>query len=147
MKIQKATKKEFKSIVNLALKLWPNHSRNQLEKEFLEIFRKKNEVIFIAIIPSDKVVGFATASIKKNNVPGVKFYPVGYVEGIYVKPEFRKKDIAKKLVKEVEKWSKLNKCKILASDVELKNVTSQIFHKKIGFKESDRLVFFEKQLK
>lgn len=147
MKIRKAIKKDFNQIVDLALKLWPNHSREELEKEFASLFNKKDEIIFVAISPSEEIIGFASASIRRNNLPGVSCYPAGYLEGIYIEPEFRKNNLAKKLVSEVEKWARLNQCKILVSDSELNNLVSQKFHNKLGFKETKRLVFFEKKIK
>jgi len=146
IKIRKATKKDLNQIVNLALKLWLNHSQEKLEKEFANLFNKKYKIIFIAV-SSNKIVGFATASIKRSNTSGVTIYPTGYLEGVYVEPEFRKKNVAKQLVLGAEKWVKLNNCKFLASDTELKNLISQKFHKKIGFKETKRLVFFQKRIK
>jgi aminoglycoside 6'-N-acetyltransferase I len=79
-------------------------------------------------------------------VEGSSSSPVGYIEVIFVEASHRNKGISKRLVKEGEGWSKSLGCRELASDTELHNKESQEFHKRIGFEEAGRIVFFIKEI-
>ncbi len=72
--------------------------------------------------------------------------PVGYVEGIYVKPEYRKQGIARALLGLGEEWSRAHGCNEFASDTEIENVESQAFHLRAGFEEAQTIVHFIKKL-
>jgi aminoglycoside 6'-N-acetyltransferase I len=80
-------------------------------------------------------------------VEGTSSSPVGYLEAIYVKPEFRNQGIAKKLVDFAKNWSIERGCSELASDCELDNEISRKFHNKIGFEEANTIVCFTMDLK
>jgi len=146
LNIESVNKESFEDWLNLGLELWPHYKKEELRKVFRKIFESDKEKAFICFDKSIPV-GFANVAIRLDNVPGVKKYPVGYFEGIYTKPEYRKKAIAKDLLKYSEKWLLSKGCIEIASDVELNNIASQKFHKKVGFKEINKLVFFIKKLK
>jgi aminoglycoside 6'-N-acetyltransferase I len=90
--------------------------------------------------------GFANISIRKDYVEGSNSSPVGYIEGIYVKPEFRKQGIAKNFVEMAEDWSRDRGCKELGSDTEIENVESQKFHRRIGFTRESTIMHFIKAI-
>jgi aminoglycoside 6'-N-acetyltransferase I len=79
-------------------------------------------------------------------VPGVPTYPVGYVEGIYVRPDFRRRGIATRLISLGEAWATTRGCAHMASDTWLWNTVSQEFHTRAGFSETERVVFYLKRL-
>ena len=91
-------------------------------------------------------VAFAHCSLRFDYVEGTSSSPVGYLEGIYVEPDFRKQDIAKQLVNTCENWAKEKGCMEFASDCDLPNEDSYKFHLKIGFKEANRNIHFTKEL-
>ena len=68
------------------------------------------------------------------------------MEGIYVKPGHRKNGIAKELVQYAKDWSKNHGCTELASDCELANEASRMFHTQIGFSEANRIICFTMSL-
>lgn len=51
---------------------------------------------------------------------------MGYLEGVYVKENYRKKGYARELVEDCEKWPREKNCKEFASDCLLENTDSQI---------------------
>ena len=59
-----------------------------------------------------------------------------------MKPDFRKKGIAKEFVEFAKKWAAEKDCSELTSDCELGNEASRIFHNKIGFREVNTVVCF-----
>ena len=66
-------------------------------------------------------IGLALVSLRHDYVEGCITSPVGYLEGICVKEEYRNKGIASILCKECEKWAKEKGCVEFASDCEINN--------------------------
>ncbi len=79
-------------------------------------------------------------------VEGATQYPIGYIEGIYVSPDYRYDHVGSELVKQGEIWCLESGCAEIASDAEIFNYGSHIFHSKLGFKEINRIVCFAKKL-
>ena len=90
----------------------------------------------------EEAVGFVSLSLRHDYVEGTDSNPVGYLEAIYVKSEFRKRGIAKELVNFAKDWSKKQGCTELASDCKLTNEKSRLFHTQIGFEEANRIICF-----
>jgi aminoglycoside 6'-N-acetyltransferase I len=95
----------------------------------------------------DKAVAFISLSLRHDYVEGTDSSPVGYLEGIYVKPNFRGRGIAAELVGFAKEWAVSQGCSQLASDCELDNEDSRLFHGKIGFEEANRIICFKMALK
>ncbi len=130
-----ASAKNFNEWIEMIYDLWPHHTRQELEKEFLEELKSEKHRHFLAVDENGNYLGFINLSLRFDYVQGASSKPVIYVEGIYVKPEYRKQGVAKQLVQQAEKWALENGCKELASDAEIENITSQKFHEKLGFKK------------
>lgn len=145
MKIVKGTKRELENIVKLAIMLWPNSSEEKLNLHFTKLLDKEDAVIFLAE-EEDQYIGFAHCQLRFDYVEGTDTSPAGYLEGIYVMEEYRKRGIGKELVTYCEEWSRQKGCTEFASDIELDNVDSFNFHLKVGFKEVNRLICFAKKL-
>ena len=77
---------------------------------------------------------------------GTDSSPVGYLEGVFVSEEYRRKGYAAELIAECEKWAKEKGCVEFASDCEIDNVDSLRFHTAIGFEETNRIICFKKRL-
>jgi aminoglycoside 6'-N-acetyltransferase I len=146
MDIQKIKKEDFDAWLEMGLLLWPKHSRTELKKEFEAILKSKKEETFLCRDEDGSYIGFVNLSLRYEYIPGATSSPVGYVEGIFVKQEYRKMGVAKKLIDAGEEWAKNQSCKEMGSDTELHNKLSQAFHKKLGFKEDDILVHFIKKI-
>ncbi|MEK3732077.1 aminoglycoside 6'-N-acetyltransferase [Paenibacillus sp. FSL M8-0334] len=145
MLIVKASESELIALVSLALKLWPDNTMEHLRAEYEELLCSERDIFYLAVI-GDKVVGFIHMSLRYDYVEGSKSSPVGYIEGIYVEEEYRNKGISRQLVEAGEQWSKSLGCVQVASDAELHNDGSQAFHKKIGYREVNRIVAFIKDI-
>ncbi|MEH7225635.1 aminoglycoside 6'-N-acetyltransferase [Bacillus sp. JJ1566] len=145
MEIVKATDKEIKTIAGLALLLWPNNIESELTLEFSELIHDKHAVFFLAK-EGIYAIGFAQCQLRMDYVEGTESSPVGYLEGIFVKEEYRRKGVAKQLLSACEKWAKTKGCSEFASDVELENGESLSFHLKNGFQEANRIICLTKKL-
>lgn len=130
-------------LINLAKFVYLNSSNVELKAEFQQLIEDKNSQIYLWI-ESNNLVGFAQFQIRYDYVEGIKRSPCGYLEGVFVKEEYRKKGIARALVEKGEEWSQNMNCYGFASDCEIDNHQSLLFHERIGFKEVSRNIHFVK---
>jgi aminoglycoside 6'-N-acetyltransferase I len=91
-------------------------------------------------------IGFIEGSIRTDYVNGTESSPVGFVEGVFVKSEWRRKGIARLLFQAIGDWARARGCRELASDALLDNDASQRAHRALGFEETERVVYFRKVL-
>ncbi|GAB3011290.1 aminoglycoside 6'-N-acetyltransferase [Spirosoma pulveris] len=145
MEIEPLSRYTLNAVVDLVLELWPDCDLNEELQNYARLLSSDNDACFVAKI-EDSCVAFVHVSCRYDYVEGSVELPVAYMEGIYVKPAYRKQGIAQKLVRTVEDWAKHKGLTQLASDTELMNVASIDFHKKTGFEEVERIVCFIKDL-
>lgn|SRR5690554_581457 len=131
----------FQRLVELGIKLWPDNSYNDLYDEF-----KNSNHIFFGATFNNYLIGFIQISIRTDYVNGSTTSPVGFIEGIFVDENYRKKGIARKLVDRAVSYFKNEGIKEIASDVLIDNIDSQNFHKSIGFEEIERVVCYIKRI-
>ncbi|MFT4143517.1 MAG: GNAT family N-acetyltransferase [Mobilitalea sp.] len=143
--IKQAEAGDTKIAAELAILLWPENDINALENEMREYIISNNRAVFISY--SERTpIGFAQCSLRSDYVEGTKSSPVGYLEGVFVKEEFRKSGFGKKLILQCEDWARNKGCSEFASDCELNNTESLQFHLRIGFEEANRIICFKKSL-
>ena len=143
--VKKASKKDIKILADLAIKLWPSHTIEELVSDFENLSKDNRAKCFIKYhegVP----VGFAHCGLRYDYVEGTTSSPVGYLEGIFVEPQFRNLGFAKELITACEEWAKQKGCLQMASDCELTNVGSYNFHNKIGYSEANKIVCFKKDI-
>ena len=143
--IRKATLEDVSQLVSLAIQMWKSHTVEDLTKIFCEHIRKGKNIIFLAI-SEEHIVGFAQCGLRFDYVEGTDSSPVGYLEGIFVLEEYKKRGYAKELLGECQNWAKDQGCLEFASDCELDNEDSLKFHLKMGFAEANRIICFTKSL-
>ena len=131
--------------MSLAIQMWKSHTVEDLTKIFCEHIRKGKNIIFLAI-SEEHIVGFAQCGLRFDYVEGTDSSPVGYLEGIFVLEEYKKRGYAKELLGECQNWAKDQGCLEFASDCELDNEDSLKFHLKMGFAEANRIICFTKSL-
>jgi len=124
----------FDDFFEMALDLWKDFPKNDLRRVLLEIGESEKKQVFFAK-DADSLIGFVYISIRQDYVEGADVSPTGYLEGIYVKPDYRKKGIAQELFTLGENWVSQNGCHQIGSYTWDWNKSSIVFHKKIGFKE------------
>ena len=71
--------------------------------------------VLVAECPPGTIVGFAELSIR-DDLPGLQGKRVGYVEGLYLRPEARHRGVAEKLLQASRTWARQQKCTAFASD-------------------------------
>lgn len=133
--------------LSLRSELWPDCAKQEHLEEMASFLREPTR--FVQLIVRDdreRGVGLAEASIRSDYVNGTSSSPVAFLEGLYVRPEARNRGIARSLVEAVSEWALSRGCGELASDTQLENLASQAVHKRLGFVETERTVFFRKSL-
>ena len=123
--------------------LWPDDDAGQPE-DARRILRNPDAVTFLAC--DGPAIGFAEATLRRDYVNGCTTSPVGFLEGLYVREAWRGQGVARALCGAVEDWTRARGCRELASDTWLDAVESQRMHQRLGFSETERVVYFRKAL-
>jgi len=97
--------------------LWPDGAEDHAP-EIASFFAGRLEepvAVLVAEGAAGALVGFAELSIRED-VPGLEGKRAGYVEGLYVRPEVRRRGIARILLQASRKWARAQDCAAFASD-------------------------------
>ena len=135
----------LQEITKLALKLWPEHDFDELIMEYQKIILNENNAIFL-VVNNDKPIGFCQCGLRFDYVEGTSTSPVLYLEGIFIEEEYREQGYAKKLINRCMEWGKTKNVTEFASDCEINNIDSYLFHLKLGFIEANKIICFTKKI-
>ena len=91
-------------------------------------------------------VSIAEATLRHDYVNGCSTSPVSFLEGIYVRPAWRRQGAARLLCRAVEAWGRERGCREFASDALIDNQVSHLMHAALGFEERERVVCYCKPL-
>lgn len=126
--------------------LWDASSDDDHKSEMLEIIEHpESQMILVADSGNGRLLGFLEVSIRPF-VEDCNSDNVGYLEGWYVDPEYRKMGIGSQLVASAERWALQKGCTEMASDAEIGNQLSLTAHQSLGYRETSRLVHLKKDL-
>ena len=147
IKIHPVTPDDHDEWLRLRFALWPEpqHTLAELETELSEIQADPMQPVFVAEKPSGGLCGMIEVCIHKE-AEGCVSNQIGYIEGWYVEPEFRKQGIGGRLVRAAEGWARSQGCTEMASDTTLAYPLSPKAHEKLGYKEVQRTIHFAKKL-
>lgn len=126
--------------------LWDQTSEEEHRGEMLGILdHPDTQFVAVADAGNGKLAGFLEASIRPF-VEDCSSETVGYLEGWFVDPDFRRHGIGGRLVDLAEEWASSRGCREMASDAEINNDKSIGAHLGLGYEETSRLVHFRKEL-
>ncbi len=126
--------------------LWDEMGDEDHKSEMMDILdHPETQLVLFADAGGGRLVGFLEASIRPY-VEDCETDHVGYLEGWFVEPEFRKHGLGRQLVGQAETWASERGCIEMASDAEIGNDMSLNAHLKLGYKETSRLVHLRKEL-
>lgn len=132
--------------IALREKLWPEESDADLRAESEQLLASEESLILIGRADPGAIVAFAEATLRRDYVNGCSTSPVAFLEGIYVEPAWRRQRIARRLCEAVEAWASQNGCSEFASDTFVDYVDSQRMHEALGFIETERVVYYRKEI-
>lgn len=141
-----AQEADFNSLLKMSEQLWTKAEKAKLQEQLRSSYVFDNKMVFTALNKHLEAVGFAIFSLRTDYVEGAKHSPTGYLEGIFIKAEYRKLGIAQNFITQGEKWCKELGCSQLGSDTWLNATASREFHKRLGFREEEELVHFIKEI-
>lgn len=142
--IREATDRDLSTLSNFAVELFGDTLEVQTDE--IKILLQSEDAHFFIYFDHDIPIGFAQVQLRYDYVEGTSSSPVGYLEGIFIEKEYRKKGYAKALLSTCEAWAKGKGCTEFASDCEIDNETSIQFHCAMQFQEANRIVCFKKTL-
>lgn len=146
MRLEACTFDMLDDWVALRLALWPDGSAEGHRDDAAGILESADDAAFIARNDDGLAIGLAEAALRHDYVNGCESSPVGFLEGIYVRPEWRRRGVARALCQAVEAWAAGHGCAEFASDADLLNTGSQQMHHALGFEETERVVYYRKRL-
>lgn len=126
--------------------LWPEGPAEEHAMEIERFFWSTSDPVACLVAETaDGIVGFVELAIR-GYAEGCGEDRVGYLEGWYVAPEWRRRGIGRALVAAGEAWARAQGCRAFASDTPLANTASQAAHRALGFIEAERIVCYCKPL-
>ena len=133
--------------LELRLALWPDATADE-HRGYMAISLAQPERYLQLMMYDERrqPLGFIEGSIRSDYVNGTGSSPVGFIEGVYVVPSRRRKGVARQLYAAIADWAKARGCRELASDALVDNEVSQRAHRALGFRETERVVYFTRVL-
>ena len=130
----------------LRCRLWDETHEDDHKAEMMDILEHTDsQLVAVADLGDDRLAGFLEASIRPF-VDDCASDNVGYLEGWFVDPVYRRQGIGRKLVAFAETWARSHGCTEMASDAEIDNAASIAAHDELGYEETSRLIHFRKDL-
>jgi aminoglycoside 6'-N-acetyltransferase I len=124
--------------------LWPEEDAEALARGIDAILARGDAWGFIAEADG-AAVGFAEVAIRPY-ANGCDSQPVAFLEGIWVAEGTRRSGIGKQLIAHIEAFLLARGFNELGSDTPFDNLASQDAHRRWGFAETERVVYFRKTL-
>jgi len=146
MKIRKATENDTGQWSQMRTALWPDTPDNHSAEIHAYFSGNSTDIVETYIVEVEtEIAGFLELNIR-NFAEGSRRSKVPYVEAWYIKPSFQNKGYGTALMQFAEQWAVSQGYTELASDTEIDNHKSIALHKKMGYKETERVVCFLKTL-
>lgn len=145
MQVREASLSDLESWLSMAATLWPDDPAPVLTDEFRQALEDDEQVCYICSVDGTDA-GFVTASLRHEHVPGADSRPAGYLEGLFVHEQFRRRGLARALTEQAEAWARARGCTEMGSDTWDWNKDSERFHNSVGYGTYETLIHFIKKL-
>ena len=127
----------------MRIALWLDSTANEVD-EILSVPRSEG-IVLVAERSEGGLRGFAELASRKF-ADGCLTSPIAYLEGIWIDPDSRRIGIASDLVQEGVSWARSLELSEFASDCDIDNEASHLFHVATGFVEVGRSICFKRDL-
>jgi aminoglycoside 6'-N-acetyltransferase I len=151
MNIRLAGPSDSEQLAVLRHLLWPEGSREEHVAELQSQSEAPLQAGFpLAWLVADDdnglLAGFAEVGLRSHADGCDPSRPVGFLEGWFVREEFRREGVGAALLRAAEDWARSLGCREMASDALMDNAISEEAHKALGFEVVDRCIHFRKAL-
>jgi aminoglycoside 6'-N-acetyltransferase I len=131
--------------LRLRRQLWPALEERRHAAEVRAMLADEARFAAFGYHASGVLAGFVEASLRER--PDVlPLGRMGYIEALFVAPEYRGKGVGRGLLQAAERWAEACGCEIMGSDAELGNRAGVEIHRRLGYREAARIVRFQKAL-
>jgi aminoglycoside 6'-N-acetyltransferase I len=145
-RVRQLEEKDIAHWAKLRQHLWDGLSDEENSVEMTGIYEHSDtQLVLVAESSEGNLIGFLEASIRPF-VEDCHSENVGYLEGWWIEPDYRRNGIGRNLVAAAEQWARGKGCEEMASDSELGNDLSLEAHLRLGYEETSRLVHLRKEL-
>jgi aminoglycoside 6'-N-acetyltransferase I len=132
--------------LELRLALWPRDGDDHgFDNDISDMLASGGRLAAYGAFDGDRLIGLLEVGERPQG-EGCDTAPVGWIEGIYVDPGYRRSGVGQALITTAETWARARGYRELGSDVEASNIASLQSHAAWGFDETKRLVMFRKHL-
>ena len=145
LSLSEATSKDMKTWRAMRDDLYAGVPAEFHEAEMTLMLASDDRACLLVRDPDDEAIGFIEVSLR-NVVDGCLGGPVGYIEGIYLVPNWRGLGLGPAMIEAAATWFRAQGCRDMATDAELDNEDAQQFWSELGFEETWRIVQFHKSL-
>jgi aminoglycoside 6'-N-acetyltransferase I len=146
IRIEKAGPECAEAWVAMREALWPTPGGDAHGEEVALLVKTDRAAGFVAFDTANSPIGFAEVTLRDDYVNGCETTPVAFLEGLYVIESARRRGVGRGLIDAVEAWARSRGCAELASDAAIGNQPSHALHEAVGFAETERVVFFRKEI-
>ena len=144
--IEPCASRDQRGWLELRRALWPEATDAEHRTEMQAWVTHPGMAAFVAYDTVGEPVGFVEVALRRDYVNGTSSSPVGFIEGLYVVDRARRRGVGRALVGAAEGWAKSRGCTEMASDVLMGNDDSHAAHVALGYEETDRVIYFRKDL-
>lgn len=149
--VRRAELQDISELAEMCHCLWPEARAEEHANEFaLQIAGKAPGPLPTAILVAQqaqgRIIGFIEVGLRSHADGCNPAHAVGYLEGWYVAPEYRRRRVGTELVRAAEQWARDQGCVEMASDTWLDALSSQHAHAALGFEIVDRCIHYRKLL-
>jgi aminoglycoside 6'-N-acetyltransferase I len=113
--IQSLSADNLGKLITLVLQFWSDCDYQEEFDYYQQLIQSATNNVYLAKY-EDRYVGFMHLSVRNDYVEGADTLPVGYIEAIYVEPEFQKKGIGREMITFAQSWAKQKSLAHLGSD-------------------------------
>lgn len=146
-RIERCTTLEQRGWLDLRQALWPDATVDDHRGYMaLSLAQPERFLQLMMYTLAGEPIALIEGSLRSDYVNGTQSSPVGFVEGVYVVPSWRRRGVARQLFEAIGDWARARGCRELASDALMDNEASQRAHLALGFRETERVVYFAKAL-
>jgi aminoglycoside 6'-N-acetyltransferase I len=149
-RIRPAVSSDLAALAGMCHLLWPDGPVEEHARELAAFFAGNAPgslpLTYFVAEHRGKPIAFIQVGLRSHAESCDPALPVGYVEGWFVQPEFRRQRIAARLLEEGERWARSQGCHEMASDSWLDNRVSEAAHLALGFEIVDRCIHYRKRL-